>query len=50
MLHCPYESVLMEHCYKCFDVSSGEVILCPGWTEEDIWEQCYSPVPLPPML
>jgi hypothetical protein len=46
-LHCPYETILMEHCYKCFDGSTQEVVVCPGWSKEDIWEQCYSPVPLP---
>eukprot|EP00670_Eutreptiella_braarudii_P013470 CAMPEP_0174330022 /NCGR_PEP_ID=MMETSP0810-20121108/16344_1 /TAXON_ID=73025 ORGANISM="Eutreptiella gymnastica-like, Strain CCMP1594" /NCGR_SAMPLE_ID=MMETSP0810 /ASSEMBLY_ACC=CAM_ASM_000659 /LENGTH=257 /DNA_ID=CAMNT_0015444939 /DNA_START=28 /DNA_END=802 /DNA_ORIENTATION=+ len=45
--YCPYESILMEHCYKCFDGSTQEVVVCPGWSKEDIWEQCYSPVPLP---
>jgi len=46
-LHCPYEDVLMEHCYKCYDFTYGEVILCDGWSSEDIWAQCYSPDVLP---
>eukprot|EP00670_Eutreptiella_braarudii_P004390 CAMPEP_0174294924 /NCGR_PEP_ID=MMETSP0809-20121228/43030_1 /TAXON_ID=73025 ORGANISM="Eutreptiella gymnastica-like, Strain CCMP1594" /NCGR_SAMPLE_ID=MMETSP0809 /ASSEMBLY_ACC=CAM_ASM_000658 /LENGTH=566 /DNA_ID=CAMNT_0015396729 /DNA_START=39 /DNA_END=1739 /DNA_ORIENTATION=+ len=43
---CPYESVIMEHCYKCVHDIDHEVVICDGWTEEDIRAQCESPVPI----
>eukprot|EP00670_Eutreptiella_braarudii_P006829 CAMPEP_0174284150 /NCGR_PEP_ID=MMETSP0809-20121228/4885_1 /TAXON_ID=73025 ORGANISM="Eutreptiella gymnastica-like, Strain CCMP1594" /NCGR_SAMPLE_ID=MMETSP0809 /ASSEMBLY_ACC=CAM_ASM_000658 /LENGTH=325 /DNA_ID=CAMNT_0015379501 /DNA_START=27 /DNA_END=1004 /DNA_ORIENTATION=- len=44
---CPYLSVLMEHCYSCYHETHGEVIICDGWSEDDVKAQCDSPVPLP---
>ena len=43
---CPYESIPMEHCYKCFVPPEEEVIVCDGWSEEAVRAQCYSPTPL----
>ena len=37
----------MEHCYTCFKPPSEEVVVCDGWSEEDIRAQCDSPTPLP---
>jgi hypothetical protein len=46
--HCPYESILMEHCYKCFvPRGESEVIICDGWSQEDVYEQCTTSYPLP---
>ena len=45
--HCPYENILMEHCYKCFQPPDTEIIHCDGWTEQEIRDQCESAVPLP---
>ena len=45
---CPYLSILMEHCYHCYNpnTTTGEVVVCEGWSEEDIRAQCESPEPL----
>ena len=45
---CPYESVLMEHCFRCYnpDTSTGEMVVCDGWSERDVRAQCDSPLPL----
>jgi len=43
---CPYESILMEHCYRCFHPDSGEMVICDGWSEEDLRAQCNNPVPI----
>jgi len=45
--YCPYENIIMEHCYKCFQPPDKEVIHCDGWSEQDIRDQCESAVPLP---
>jgi|EP00670_Eutreptiella_braarudii_P005567 hypothetical protein len=44
--YCPYESILMEHCYKCYEGPGHEVIVCDGWSEPDIRAQCESPTPI----
>ena len=43
---CPYESLLLEDCYKCFTPLATEVIICHGWTEDEIRAQCESPTRL----
>ena len=43
---CPYEDLLMEYCYKCYHENDLEVIVCDGWDEDMIWQQCHSPVPI----
>ena len=43
---CPYESILMGHCFRCYH-TAGEVVVCDGWSEEEVRAQCASPVPLP---
>ena len=45
-LYCPYEAILMEHCYKCFYPPDREVIHCDGWSEDDIMAQCVSATPV----
>uniref|UniRef100_A0A7S4LA13 Chitin-binding type-2 domain-containing protein n=1 Tax=Eutreptiella gymnastica TaxID=73025 RepID=A0A7S4LA13_9EUGL len=45
--YCPYESILMEHCYRCYQSPDIEVIHCDGWSEQEIRDQCESSVPLP---
>jgi hypothetical protein len=42
-LVCPYEDILMQHCYRCFSPPSDEVIRCDGWSKEDILSQCFNP-------
>ena len=44
--YCRYESILMEHCYKCFEAPDREVIMCDRWSEPDIRAQCESASPL----
>ena len=52
-LQCPYESVLMEECYKCYYPPDKEGIVCDGWSEEDIVCSCWgghltaAPAPAP---
>jgi len=36
----------MEYCYKCFRPPSEEVLVCDGWSEEEVRAQCSSPLPL----
>jgi|UniRef100_A0A7S4LBR0 hypothetical protein len=46
---CPYESILMEHCYRCVEMVDGdqmEIVVCDGWSEAEIRAQCESPVPI----
>ena len=47
-IDCPYESILMEHCFKCFtpDTEWQEMVVCDGWSEVEVRAQCASPVPL----
>ena len=47
-IDCPYESILMEHCFRCFnpDTPSGEMVVCDGWSEDNVRAQCHSAVPL----
>ena len=43
---CPFEALLMEHCYKCYlPEESQEAIICDGWSEEYIRAQCARPIP-----
>ena len=42
---CPYEDILMEHCYRCYH-NAFEVVVCDGWSEDQVRAQCNSPVPL----
>lgn len=46
LIDCPYLSILMEHCYQCFQPPALEVMVCDGWDEEAVRQQCNSGEPI----
>ena len=44
--YCPHASELMEHCYTCFVDTDQEVVVCDGWSLQQISEYCDSGVPV----
>ena len=39
-MNCPYLSVVMEHCYECYRKAAESVIICDGWSEDDVSFYC----------
>jgi hypothetical protein len=45
-LHCPHLSILLEHCYTCYREPGIEVLICDGFSPEQVKQQRYSAIPL----